>query len=139
MKLRTLVAVMVLAAVTASAALAAAPSGKGKPPTTGPGCKPAVAVILTGTLAANGAAAPSTLSVTVTGGNHFAAAYKKATQPVSVSITSTTRINRQGDHNPADLKSGDRVNVHARTCEADLANGATPALTATRVTAHPAS
>jgi hypothetical protein len=139
MKLRSLIAVTALAAVTASAALAAPPAGKGKPPTTGPGCKPAVAVVLKGTLAANGAAAPSALSVTVTGGNRFAAAYKKATQPVSISITSTTKINRQGDHNPADLKSGDRVNIQARSCKADLANNAMPALTATRVSAHAAS
>ena len=48
---------VVVALLAASAAVAAPPPGKGKP-TTGPGCKPAVAVILTGTLAADGAAAP---------------------------------------------------------------------------------
>jgi hypothetical protein len=128
---------VVVALLAASGAVAAPPPGKGKP-TTGPGCKPAVAVILTGTLAADGAAAPFTLSVTVTGGNHAAKAYKNGAQPVSVSVTTTTKINRQGDHNSADLKSGDRVNVHATVCKADLANGATPALIAKRVTAHPA-
>jgi hypothetical protein len=138
MKLRTLALVGAMAALAASSALAAPPPGKGKP-TTGAGCRPAVSVILRGTLAASGAAAPFTLSVTATGGNHFAHAYVKGTQPVSVSVTTETRVNRQGDTNPADLKSGDLVNIQARVCKADLANGATPALTAFRVTAHPAS
>jgi len=128
---------VVVALVAASAAVAAPPPGKGKP-TTGPGCKPAVAVILKGTLAAGGAAAPFSLLVTVTGGNHASKPYKAGAQPVSISVTITTKISRQGDHNPADLKTGDVVNVHAWACKADLANGATPALTAKRVTAHPA-
>src|SRR5215472_17426440 len=127
---------MAAALSVTSIAIAAPPSGK-KPPKTGAGCKPNVSVILTGKLAADGAAAPSSLSVTVTGGNHWAKAYKAGTQPVSVAITTSTKVNRQGDHNAADLKSGDRVNIRARSCAADLANGATPALTATRVVAHP--
>jgi hypothetical protein len=75
----------------------------------------------------------------VTGGNHFAKAYKSGPQPVSVSITSSTKVNRQGDTNPADLKAGDRVNFQARACRADLAGGKTLPLTAMRVTAHPAN
>jgi hypothetical protein len=35
-----------------------------------------------------------------------------------------------------ELKSGFRVLIQARVCKADLANGATPALTATKVIAH---
>lgn len=138
MKLRTMVAAAALAAVAASSALAAPPPGKGKP-TTGPGCKPAVAVVLRGTLAADGAAAPFTLSFTAKSGNRFAQTYVKAGQPLSISVTAQTKINRQGDKNPADLKSGDVAMVQARVCKADLANGATPAPTATRVSAHPAS
>ena len=69
----------------------------------------------------------------------FALAYKNGTQPITVTITTATKINRQGDHNALHLKTGDRVNIQARTCKADLANGATPPLTASRVTAHPAS
>lgn len=137
MKLKAVVGAAAVALVLSSLAVAAPPSGKGKPPTTGAGCKPSVAVILTGKLAADGAAAPSSLSVTVTGGNRFAKAYKSPTsQPVSVAITSSTKINRQGDHNPADLKMGDRVNIQARACMADLKSATPPALTATRVTAH---
>ena len=127
-----------LALAGASTSLAAPPSDKGKPPATGPGCKPRIAVILKGTLAGNGAAAPFALSLTVNGGNHFAAAYRKASQPLSLQVVATTRINRQGDTNPADLKAGDSVNVQARACKADLANGATPGLTLVRVSAHPA-
>jgi hypothetical protein len=137
MKLKTLIGVAAAALVVTSIAIAA-PAGK-KPPKTGTGCKPMVSVVLTGKLAADGAAAPSSLSVTVTGGNRHARAYKKATQPVSVAITTSTKVNRAGDHKAADLKSGDRVNITARSCAADLANGATPALTATRVVAHPSA
>ena len=56
-----------------------------------------------------------------------------------VAITTATKINRRGDHNAADLKMGDKVNIQARSCPADLANGATPTLTATRVVAHPST
>jgi hypothetical protein len=93
-----------------------------------------IAVILKGTLAADAGTAPTALSVNVTSGNHFAAAWKN--KPVSVALTSSTKINRQGDHNAADLKSGDKVNIQAKSCKADLANNAAPSLTATRVTAH---
>lgn len=113
-------------------------SRKGKPPTSGTGCRPQVAVILRGTLAADGAAAPFSLSLTVTGGNRAAKAYKAGTQPVALDVTAATRVSRRGDHDPADLKTGDRANVEARACKADLAGGATPALTATRITAIPA-
>jgi hypothetical protein len=139
MKLRTMIGAVAVAAAVASSALAAPPAGKGKPPASGPGCKPAVAVILRGTLAGNGAAAPFTLSLTVKSSNRFGHAYVKASQPVSISVTAQTKINRQGDKNPADLKSGDVAMVQAKACKADLANGAAPALTAIRITAHPAS
>jgi hypothetical protein len=138
MKLRIVLVAVVVAAFAASAAVAAPPPGKGKP-TTGAGCKPSVAVILTGTLAADGTALPSALSVKVTGGNRAAQVWVKATQPTSISITSSTKVSRQGDHALADLKSGDRVNIQARACKADLANGSLFGLTATRVTAHPTS
>lgn len=151
MKLRALAAVLVAAALGTATAVAAPPPGKGKPgattttttttttkgkkPTTGANCRPQVPVIFTGTLAANGAAAPSTLSVKVTGGNAAAKAYKAATQPVSVAITATTKVSRMGDHDPSHLKSGDRVNIQAKVCKADLKAATPPALTASRVTA----
>jgi hypothetical protein len=58
--------------------------------------------------------------------------------PISIQVTSATKISRQGGSSAADLKSGDLVNVRAQTCKAGLANGATPSLTASRVVAHPA-
>jgi hypothetical protein len=128
----------VLTAVAAMlvGSVAAVASAKGKPPTTGPNCKPKISVILKGTLAADGAAAPTTLSVTVTGGNHFAKAYKAAAQPTSVAVTTSTKVIRGPSKSSADLKNGDLVNIRATACKADLASDATPALTAVRVTAH---
>jgi hypothetical protein len=137
MKLEVLVLAVAVAAVAASAASAAAPAGKGKPAATGAGCKPMVSVILKGTLAADAGSAPTSLSVIVSGGNHFAKAWKQ--QAASVALTSSTRVNRAGDTNPADLKSGDKVNIRASSCKADLANNAMPALTAARVIAHAAA
>ena len=137
MKLKAVVVGAAVALLSASVAVAAPPVGKGKPPTTGAGCKPMISVILTGTLAADAGSAPTSLSVNVTGGNHFAKAWKNQTAPVA--LTSSTKVNRAGDKNAADLKSGDKVNIQAKSCKADLANNAMPSLTATRVTAHAAS
>jgi hypothetical protein len=131
-------ATMLLFVGGVSLAVAAPPTGKGKALTSGAGCKPNVSVILRGNLASDGGAVPFSLSLTVSGGNHFAHAYKAAVQPISIQVTSATKISRQGDGDAADLKSGDQVNVRAQTCKTDLANGATPALTAARVAAHPA-
>ena len=136
MKSKVIVLVAVLAVAGTSAAFAAPPAGKGKPATTGAGCKPNISVILRGTLAGDGAAAPSALSITVTGGNSFARAYKAAAQPISVEVSTTTKINRQGHASSTDLKTGDVVNVRARACKADLANKATPGLSAARIVAH---
>jgi hypothetical protein len=144
MKLKAVVAAGALALVTASLAFAAPPAGKGKPDTTGKpattgaGCKPMVSVILTGKLAADAGSAPTSLIVDVSGANDFGAAWK-GNHAVTVALGSSTKVNRQGDHSAADLKSGDRVNIQAKSCKADLANNATPSLTASRVTAHPAS
>jgi hypothetical protein len=154
---------LLLAGLGVSAALASPPPGRGKdhatsPPTTtgtttqadtkhgerdnrpartGASCRPAVAVVLKGTLAADGSPAPFSLSLNVAGGNRAGRAYKAASQPVSIDVTSATRVNRRGQHDPALLKSGDRVVVQARPCKADLAGGATPPLTAARLTAKP--
>lgn len=132
MKTKFLVVAASIAVITASLAVGAL--AKGKPPTTGATCKPQVSVILKGTLAATPGAAPTALSVNVTGGNKFAHAYKGAA-PVSVAVTSKTTVHRGSSTSWADLMSGDRVNIQARACKADLAGGKTPPLTATRVTA----
>jgi len=150
MKLKAVVAAGALALVGASVAFAAPPAGKGKPETTGKpatagkpattgaGCKPMVSVILKGKLAADAGSAPTSLTVDVSGGNHFAAAWK-GNHSVSIALSASTKVNRQGDKKADDLKSGDKVNIQAKSCKADLANNATPALTAARVTAHAAN
>lgn len=132
---KTLLTALVALVVT-SAAVAAPPPGKGKTTTAGATCKPVVAVILTGAL--NGVPTALSLSVHVTGGNQAAKAYKTPTA-VSVTIAPTTKINRLGHHLVTDLLNGDRVNIQAKVCTTALANNATPVLTATRVTAHPAT
>lgn len=114
-------------------------TAKGKPPKTGVGCRPRVALVLKGTLATAPGGAGTSLSVNVTQGNHHAAAYAKAAQPTSILVDAKTVVRRQGKKTLADLVSGDRVLVQARACKADLAGGATPQLTATRIVAHPAA
>ncbi len=115
---------------------------KHKPPTTGPGCKPQVSVIVKGTVAvAPGTTAtlPFSLQVNVTHANRFGQAYVKATQPVSVMVTDKTKL-KLGKLKGLDalraLQVKDRVRIQALACKADLANGATPALTAKHVVAH---
>jgi len=133
---------VVLAAVVAAvfAATASAAPSKGKPPKTGTDCKPAVAVVLKGTLAAaGGATVPFDLSVVVTSGNTHSAAWRKLGQPLAIAVTSSTKINRQGHHASTDLLAGDRVVVQARACKADTIAAMVPSLTAVRVTAHPAA
>ena len=134
MKLRFLIVAVLAAVFGASAAIAAPPEGKGKPPTTGEGCKPKVTVVLKGTLASAGA---SSLGVTVTRANRWGRAYATAGS-ATVTVDDKTKVRRQGKKTLADLVVGDRVLVQARVCKADLAEGATPALTAVRVVAHPA-
>ena len=135
MKARILLVGLVSALFVVSTAVAAPPPGKGKPPPTGEGCKPKVTVVLRGTL--SGASAGS-LNMTVTRGNRWARAYVSA-GTASVTVDSTAKVRRNGKKTLADLVTGDRVLVQARVCKADLAEGATPALTAVRVVAHPAT
>ena len=125
-----------------SASAAVAAPDKGKPPKTGPGCKPQVSVILKGTVsAAPGASAtlPFSLQVHLTHANLFGQAYVKAAQPVSVNATDKTKIKLGKLKGLAALQAlqvNDRVRIQARVCKAGLANGTTPALTATRIDAH---
>ena len=132
MKLRFLLVSLAAAMLSVSAAVAAPPPGKGKPPATGEGCKPKVTVVLKGTLAS----AP--LNVTVTKANRWGRAYVSASA-VTVTVNADTKVRRQGKKTLAELVVGDRVLVQAKVCKADLAEGATPALTAVRVIAHPAT
>ena len=153
MKTRVLLVGMVVVGVSASLALAAAPPGKGKPPstpgkgaqasagkrkppTTGVGCRPQVMVVLKGTLASAPGVSGTSLSLNVARTNAHGKAYR--TSAVTVAIDTKTMVRRNGAKDQASLLVGDRALVQARACKADLANSATPALTATRIIAHPA-
>ena len=147
MKFKLTLLTLAAAALSASAALAAPPAnhpGNGsKPAVTGTNCKPQVQVVLRGTVASAPGTSPTlpfNLMVTVTSANANGKAYVKATQPVAVVVTSDTKIQRQGKTKSSlsSLLATDRVIILARTCKADLANGATPSLTARMVVAHPA-
>ena len=146
MKLQVFVLAVAAAALTASAAIAAKPMtnpGNGsKPATTGAGCKPQIMVVLHGTVAAAPGSAPAlpfSLMVTVKSANSFGKAFVNPSTPLGISVTSSTQVSRQGSKTLSSLLLNDQVTVQARTCKADLAKGPKPALTATMVTAHPAS
>ena len=134
MRLKIFVLVLVASLFGVTAAF-----GKGKPPTQGPGCKPSVKVVLTGSLAADVDPADGDTSFTmlVTHSNRHGHAYKVAGS-ATVNVDAKTRIRRQGAHNLGALAPMDRLLVSARVCKADLANGATPDLTAKKINAHPA-
>jgi hypothetical protein len=136
MKIKLVLAGLAVAGLAVSSAVAAPPEGKGKP-TTGEGCKPKITVVLKGTLKS---ASASSLSVNVKKGNRWGRAYAKTAQPLAIGVNADTKVRRQGKNTLADLKPEDRVLVQARVCKADLKddNAAPPALTASKVIAHPA-
>lgn len=139
MKIKLVLTGLAVAGLAVSSAVAAPPVGKGKPETTGAGCKPKIAVVLKGTLASTPGALATALSVNVTSGNRWGRAYVKATQPASIGVDpNTTKVRRQGKKTLGDLLKDDRVLVQARVCKADLKDDVTPALTASKVIAHPA-
>jgi hypothetical protein len=157
MKLKFLIVGLVVAGLSVSAAVAAPPPGKGKPPTTpspgqptspttpkpgkgkppktGLNCKPKVTVVLKGTVES---ASASALTMDVTHSNRWGRAWAEA-GTATVAVDEDTKVRRKGNKTlAAQLVSGDRVLVQARACKADLADDATPALTAVRIVAHPA-
>jgi hypothetical protein len=131
MKVKLFLAGLVVAGLAVSSAVAAPPEGKGKP-RIGEGCKPKVAVVLKGTLTG----AP--LMVDVTSSNRWGRAYVAGTASTSIAVTEDTKVRRQGKKLITDLVVGDRVLVQARVCKDELKDSAMPALTATKVIAHPA-
>lgn len=132
MKTKLLLVGLAAAGLVVTSAVAAPPDNKGKPPTTGVGCKPKITVVLKGTLTG----AP--LSVDVTSSNRWGRAYVPGTTSTAIGVDTNTKVRRQGKKLITDLVVGDRVLVQARVCKADLKDDATPALTASKVIAHPA-
>src|SRR5207247_4909088 len=74
MKIKMLL-VGLVALLSVSTAVAAPPTGKGKPPTTGVGCKPQVTVVLRGTFVS---ASAGSLSMSVVGAPRWGRARKRA-------------------------------------------------------------
>ena len=121
MRSKVLLAAIVVGAVCSSAALASPQLEKGKPPATGPGCRPQVTLVVKGTAAADGGA--SALSLTVSGGNHFAKLLfaNNTTTTTTVNTTSSTQVTLEGNAGAlTSIKKGDRVLVQYRVCKADL-------------------
>jgi hypothetical protein len=140
MRSRMLFVALAAGLVLVSSGVAGPPAGKGKPPLTGTGCKPQVMVVLKGMLVSSPGASPTlpfALQVQLRSADRFGQAFLTASQPLSVTVTSSSKINRQGSKLLSSLLSGDRLLIQARACKADLATGPTPALTAARVIAHP--
>jgi hypothetical protein len=140
MRLKLLVLALVTALAAASAAVAADHPGKGPKPKTGPGCKPAVTVMLAGVLAADVDPQDGDTSfvLTVQRSNRHGQAYKQA-GTATILVDAKTRVRRQGAKTLGTLSPTDRVHVTAKACKADLKDGGTPDLTARQVVAHPAA
>jgi hypothetical protein len=158
MKIKLLLAGLVIAGLVVSSAVAAPPAGKGKPETAGPGaaagppegkghkpdptgpnCKPKITVVLKGSLVS---ASATSLSMNVTGANRWGRAYEDA-GTAGVTLDPKTKVRGNGMKSVVDLlaelKAGDRVLVQARVCKADLKDAnAKPPLTASKVIGHPA-
>jgi hypothetical protein len=140
MRLPKLVTVALATAALAASSATADP-GHGKP--TGADatkCKPAN-VKLMGVLTSDPGSTDTSFTMTVVKSNHAGKAYKLAGS-ATINVVTQTRIHRHaaGVHgNKAtvgDLALGDYAKVKAKVCKADLANGATPELTASKVDAQ---
>jgi hypothetical protein len=120
MKRQALFTVLTAASAAALAALASPAAGKGKPPTTGADCKPQVSVVVRGTAAADG---NSTLSLNVSGGNHWAKLLfaNKTTTTTTITASGSTRVTIAGKPGSlGSIKKDDRVLARYRVCKADL-------------------
>jgi hypothetical protein len=130
---------LLIVALVASLAVVSAAAGKGKPPRSGQGCKPAVTVMLKGVLAADVDPADGDTSFTmvVEHSNRFGRAYKQA-GTATINVDPKTKVRRKGAHNLGALAPNDRLLMSAKACKADLQNGGMPDLTARKIAAHPA-
>jgi hypothetical protein len=138
MRFRILVLALVSALVAVSAAVAKDHPGKGPKAKSGPGCKPAVMVMLAGTLAADADPQDGDTSfvLTVKRSNKHGRAYKTA-GTATILIDAKTRVRRQGAKSLGALAPNDRVHVTAKACKADVKGGGMPDLTARKIGAHP--
>ena len=135
--MRKLITLVFLGAALAVPAATAAPM-KGKP--TGPKpChgKAKVMVVLKGTLANDPATGDTSFQLNVTHANRWGRAYKKATQPLSVNVSDSTRYVKADAASTLDaLAQNDAVIVKSKMSRCDLRDAdpnALPALTARQV------
>jgi hypothetical protein len=109
-----------------------------KPPPTGPGCKPAVSVILKGTLTSDPEfVGAGTFTMNTTGGNKAGKVFVGGAAE-TITVGADTKVRRQNAPKLiASVESGDRAVVHLRACKGALPLDAAEltALTALRVNA----
>jgi hypothetical protein len=116
-----------------AAAGASANDGHGKPDNRNR-CHPAP-LMLAGTLANDPAAGDSSFQLNVLKANHQGRLFRKATQPLTVSVDAKTRYLKEKQSSSLDaLAQNDRVLVLAKLCRSDLkaarASGTLPSMTA---------
>ncbi len=135
--MRKLITLVLLGAALAVPAATAAPT-KGKP--TGPKpChgKAKVMVVLKGTLANDPATGETSFQLNVTSSNRWGRGYKKATQPLTVNVSDSTRYVKNGGSSNLDaLAQNDKAVVKSKMARCDLRDAdpaSMPALTARMV------
>lgn len=138
----TLAAALAAAALAVPASLATPPPGKGKPPASGPGCKPKVTVVLKGTVKTDPGPGATSFLLEVTRANkHGRSLVTSPATAVTVVVDANTKVRRRGAKTIDAVAVGDRAVVHLRLCKADLADGISAAelaaAPAARVIAHP--
>jgi len=135
-----LAAALVAAALAVPAALGSPPPGKGKPPATGPGCKPKVSVILKGTLKSDpGAGATSFLLEVARANKHGKSLVATPPLTVTIAVGADTKVRREGATTIDALALNDRAVVQIRRCKGDppLSVDTVDDVPASRVTAQP--
>jgi len=127
----------VLAALAVAMLVVPAAQAKGKPPATGPDCKPKASVILKGTLTSDPGAGATSFTMTVTKANKHGQSLVGL--DVTITVDADTKVRREGKKLIEDLASGDRVNVRLRRCKGDLplTIDTVDDVAAKRVVAHP--
>jgi hypothetical protein len=141
MRIKFLALALVASLVAVSAAVAKDHPGKGHknpPAAAGSDCKMAK-VELKGMLAADVDPADGDTSfvMVVKRSNRHGKAFKAAGS-ATIMVDAKTKVRRKGEHNLGALAPSDRLSVQAKVCRTDLAEGATPQLTARKINARPA-
>jgi len=115
------------APTTVSITTATTPAAPSQKPTTGAGCRPMVMLIVKGTTSAG--AGPSSLSLNVTGGNHFAKLLvaNNASTALTVNTNANTKVTTGSGATSTlgAIDSGDTVLAQYRVCKASLTGATT--------------